>query len=466
MDVRNSFGVLACEAARGDALGRGSRSRKGRARAARQQQQQQEASASKPLGEPVDCVSDDRDDNDTANASGDEEWMCARCTYVTVDNARICSVCQEPAAGDLPDPDPQEPPIVSTSSPARSDDPIPEEKLRAAPLTFLMPPVQAARPMPPPGTNDLRSFPSLVPSSSSFATTSTPPPAPAPFVEQAQHEQYMQEFRVYMCQAHAQKACPNDSYTCFHSHSKHTRRKPVLVSADEYNYAPTRCRYVQTSHGKRRCPQGDACRYAHSTEEMIYHPLVYKTQLCPHALQNGICTGFGQHCAKAHGPGELRFPAPCHTAAERSFLKSHPGGASGSPSSFPVTIATDVELGITRDNPAYYMLCYKTDRCPQKSCPRTCERYHNLKERRRCPKFFFYSEQPCPYVKSGGATKNWRDPSRCPDGDACRYSHTLLEQMYHPNIYKTSPCNNYSETDPSRYGPVSRALLCCTFAHA
>lgn len=63
-------------------------------------------------------------------------------------------------------------------------------------------------------------------------------------------------------------------------------------------------------------------------------------------------------------------------------------------------------------------------------------------------------------MKPQGSTK-WQPPSRCTNGDDCPYSHTLLEQMYHPNIYKTSMCINF--TNPR--GNKCQWGYYCTHAH-
>jgi len=93
----------------------------------------------------------------------------------------------------------------------------------------------------------------------------------------------------------------------------------------------------------------------------------------------------------------------------------------------------------------------------------TCEGWHHEGERRRNPGVgpnFLYSEEPCLKLKAPGTSK-WLKPTNCKDGDACRFSHTLMEQMYHPNIYKTSLCTNFTANggDQCQWGYF------CTHAH-
>eukprot|EP01083_Nonionella_stella_P022123 61160_1 len=114
----------------------------------------------------------------------------------------------------------------------------------------------------------------------------------------------------------------------------------------------------------------------------------------------------------------------------------------------------------------FFMYAYKCQPCPlRRNCQSkvTCPGWHHEGEKRRNPgedPNFLYSEEPCPNVKPQGSNK-WQPPSRCTDGDECGYSHTLLEQMYHPNIYKTSMCINF--TNPQ--GNKCQWGFYCTHAH-
>lgn len=58
------------------------------------------------------------------------------------------------------------------------------------------------------------------------------------------------------------------------------------------------------------CVTGISCRFSHRVQkEHIYHPSVYKTQLCESTLTpNGECIEYGRHCSKAHGEADLRQP--------------------------------------------------------------------------------------------------------------------------------------------------------------
>ncbi|XP_063653666.1 putative E3 ubiquitin-protein ligase UNKL isoform X16 [Pan troglodytes] len=103
---------------------------------------------------------------------------------------------------------------------------------------------------------------------------------------------------------------------------------------------------------------------------------------------------------------------------------------------------------------------YKTEQCPKP--PRLCRQgyacphYHNSRDRRRNPRRFQYRSTPCPSVKHGD---EWGEPSRCDGGDGCQYCHSRTEQQFHPEIYKSTKCNDMRQTGYCPRGPF------CAFAH-
>eukprot|EP00478_Filoreta_tenera_P006217 GABV01007894.1.p1 GENE.GABV01007894.1~~GABV01007894.1.p1 ORF type:complete len:123 (-),score=21.58 GABV01007894.1:32-400(-) len=104
----------------------------------------------------------------------------------------------------------------------------------------------------------------------------------------------MNEFRTRVCPHYAtalataegdadlaMRLCPCQASRCFDSHARVPRRRKPQLQNGRWNYIPTRCRYVLEDSV---CPQGVHCRFAHCTEEVIYHPSKYKTQLHTHHL--------------------------------------------------------------------------------------------------------------------------------------------------------------------------------------
>ncbi|RMZ99844.1 E3 ubiquitin- ligase, partial [Brachionus plicatilis] len=82
--------------------------------------------------------------------------------------------------------------------------------------------------------------------------------------------------------------------------------------------------------------------------------------------------------------------------------------------------------------------------------------YHNSRDKRRNPVAFKYRSTPCPNVKQGD---DWLEPSVCENGDLCKYCHSRTEQQFHPEIYKSSKCNDMISTGYCPRGPF------CAFAH-
>ena len=85
-----------------------------------------------------------------------------------------------------------------------------------------------------------------------------------------------------------------------------------------------------------------------------------------------------------------------------------------------------------------------------------CPQFHNNKDRRRSPKKFKYRSTPCPAVKTAD---EWGDPVNCDSGDSCQYCHTRTEQQFHPEIYKSTKCNDIQNTSYCPRGAF------CAFAH-
>ncbi|NXF98512.1 UNK protein, partial [Eubucco bourcierii] len=103
---------------------------------------------------------------------------------------------------------------------------------------------------------------------------------------------------------------------------------------------------------------------------------------------------------------------------------------------------------------------YKTEQCtkPPRLCRQgyACPHYHNSRDRRRNPRKFKYRSTPCPSVKHAD---EWGEPSRCENGDSCQYCHSRTEQQFHPEIYKSTKCNDMRQTGYCPRGPF------CAFAH-
>lgn len=234
------------------------------------------------------------------------------------------------------------------------------------------------------------------------------------------------------------------------------------------------------------------CPFLHRTAgdtERRYHLRYYKTCMCVHDTDTrGFCVKNGPHCAFAHGNHDLR--PPVYDIKEIQALEnpdSDPNSSSNGPN------ILDKERNLMNEDPKwqdtnYVLSNYKTEPCkrPPRLCRQgyACPQYHNSKDKRRSPRkykyrwvplglkeiwksnlcvehyliwnFIYFRSTPCPNVKHG---EEWGEPGNCEQGDACTYCHTRTEQQFHPEIYKSTKCN-----DVQQAGYCPRGVF-CAFAH-
>ncbi|XP_059548583.1 putative E3 ubiquitin-protein ligase UNKL isoform X2 [Myotis daubentonii] len=294
-----------------------------------------------------------------------------------------------------------------------------------------------------------------------------------PQTEKPTHYRYLKEFRTEQCSLFVQHKCTQHRpFTCFHWHFLNQRRRRPLRRRDgTFNYSPdVYCSKYDEASGV--CPDGDECPYLHRTTgdtERKYHLRYYKTGTCIHETDaRGHCVKNGPHCAFAHGPLDLRPPV-CdirELQAQEALQNGQLGGGDGIPDLQPGVLASQAMIEkILGEDPRwqdtnFVLGSYKTEQCPKP--PRLCRQgyacphYHNSRDRRRNPRRFQYRSTPCPSVKHGD---EWGEPSRCDSGDSCQYCHSRTEQQFHPEIYKSTKCNDMRQTGYCPRGPF------CAFAH-
>ncbi|XP_011298449.1 RING finger protein unkempt isoform X4 [Fopius arisanus] len=283
--------------------------------------------------------------------------------------------------------------------------------------------------------------------------------------EKANHYTYLKEFRVEQCPLFIQRKCTQHRpFTCFNWHfMNQRRRRPVRKRDRTFNYsADNYCTKYDETTGI--CPDGDECPFLHRTAgdtERRYHLRYYKTCMCVHDTDTrGFCVKNGPHCAFAHGNHDLR--PPVYDIKEIQALEnpdSDPNSSSNGPN------ILDKERNLMNEDPKwqdtnYVLSSYKTEPCkrPPRLCRQgyACPQYHNSKDKRRSPRKYKYRSTPCPNVKHG---EEWGEPGNCEQGDACTYCHTRTEQQFHPEIYKSTKCN-----DVQQAGYCPRGVF-CAFAH-
>ncbi|EDW98105.1 RING finger protein unkempt isoform X2 [Drosophila yakuba] len=282
--------------------------------------------------------------------------------------------------------------------------------------------------------------------------------------EKPNHYTYLKEFRVEQCQSFLQHKCnQHRPFVCFNWHFQNQRRRrPVRKRDGTFNYsADNYCTKYDETTGI--CPEGDECPYLHRTAgdtERRYHLRYYKTCMCVHDTDSrGYCVKNGLHCAFAHGMQDQR--PPVYDIKELETLQN----AESTLDSTNALNALDKERNLMNEDPKwqdtnYVLANYKTEPCkrPPRLCRQgyACPQYHNSKDKRRSPRKYKYRSTPCPNVKHG---EEWGEPGNCEAGDNCQYCHTRTEQQFHPEIYKSTKCN-----DVQQAGYCPRSVF-CAFAH-
>ncbi|XP_066529920.1 putative E3 ubiquitin-protein ligase UNKL isoform X2 [Hoplias malabaricus] len=295
----------------------------------------------------------------------------------------------------------------------------------------------------------------------------------SPQTEKPTHYTYLKEFRTEQCPLFLQHKCTQHRpFTCFHWHFlNQRRRRPIRRRDGTFNYSPdVYCTKYDETTGI--CPDGDDCPYLHRTTgdtERKYHLRYYKTGTCIHETDaRGHCVKNGLHCAFAHGPHDLRPPVYDirEIQAQEALQNGQLGSGEGIPDLQPGVLASQamIEKTLIEDprwqDTNFVLANYKTEQCtkPPRLCRQgyACPHYHNSRDRRRNPRKFKYRSTPCPSVKHGD---EWGEPSKCESGDSCQYCHSRTEQQFHPEIYKSTKCNDMRQTGYCPRGPF------CAFAH-
>uniref|UniRef100_A0A4W5PJ64 Unk like zinc finger n=1 Tax=Hucho hucho TaxID=62062 RepID=A0A4W5PJ64_9TELE len=295
----------------------------------------------------------------------------------------------------------------------------------------------------------------------------------SPQTEKPTHYTYLKEFRTEQCPLFLQHKCTQHRpFTCFHWHFlNQRRRRPIRRRDGTFNYSPdVYCTKYDETTGI--CPDGEDCPYLHRTTgdtERKYHLRYYKTGTCIHETDaRGHCVKNGLHCAFAHGPHDLRPPVYDirEIQAQEALQNGQLGSGEGIPDLQPGVLASQamIEKTLTEDprwqDTNFVLANYKTEQCtkPPRLCRQgyACPHYHNSRDRRRNPRKFKYRSTPCPNVKHGD---EWGEPSKCDSADSCQYCHSRTEQQFHPEIYKSTKCNDMRQTGYCPRGPF------CAFAH-
>jgi hypothetical protein len=176
---------------------------------------------------------------------------------------------------------------------------------------------------------------------------------------------------------------------CLQYHSNQNPRREIYKTDNSsWNYRPSKCQKPGCKNIK--------CKFSHTREELLYHPLYYQTVPCKYALVDGVCSNYKTLCPYSHNSSE--------------------------------NLCLENENDQEKNSEKYDFKDFKTVKCMKnfnhnnKSCPF----YHKF-DRRRDLKKITYSAEYC--------TKY-----NCEDGDKCSKCHNQIEYWYHPNNFKKNPC--------------------------
>uniref|UniRef100_A0A0G4FM38 C3H1-type domain-containing protein n=1 Tax=Chromera velia CCMP2878 TaxID=1169474 RepID=A0A0G4FM38_9ALVE len=274
--------------------------------------------------------------------------------------------------------------------------------------------------------------------------------------EQGLSREDLSRFRSFLCcRVHSEAGCRWEDLCKFsHISEEPYRRRPP----DRFFYVPQLCPII-LSGSARRCRMDRKCSYAHTVEEIRFHPLMYKQMPCEDHKHQNCRRGF---CPHAHEPKQGRLLSPEEreqmirftAIAQEQGIPLYPESYGSRPmhigpgSGLPKRRLSSFDLSLFRTevcrNASSNDGCSMEDRCLQS--------HISQKSMRRRPPSVGYSPALCAEI-----VKGWRKgtaSSRCPNGAACRYAHTLEEVWYHPELYKQVTCPNF---------PCAQGL--CPFLH-
>uniref|UniRef100_A0A2K6MAW5 Unk like zinc finger n=1 Tax=Rhinopithecus bieti TaxID=61621 RepID=A0A2K6MAW5_RHIBE len=296
-----------------------------------------------------------------------------------------------------------------------------------------------------------------------------------PQTEKPTHYRYLKEFRTEQCPLFSQHKCAQHRpFTCFHWHFLNQRRRRPLRRRDgTFNYSPdVYCSKYNEATGV--CPDGDECPYLHRTTgdtERKYHLRYYKTGTCIHETDaRGHCVKNGLHCAFAHGPLDLRPPV-CDVRelqAQEALQNGQLGSGEGVPDLQPGVLASQAMIEkILSEDPRWQGNSTAAAEgggrggagtAQEQLGPLSSPCFSVYVQADRTGNLRFMESTPCPSVNVKHGDE-WGEPSRCDGGDGCQYCHSRTEQQFHPEIYKSTKCNDMRQTGYCPRGPF------CAFAH-
>eukprot|EP00826_Nyctotherus_ovalis_P055606 TRINITY_DN739_c0_g3_i1.p1 TRINITY_DN739_c0_g3~~TRINITY_DN739_c0_g3_i1.p1 ORF type:complete len:422 (+),score=75.83 TRINITY_DN739_c0_g3_i1:58-1323(+) len=217
------------------------------------------------------------------------------------------------------------------------------------------------------------------------------------------HFNYMKYYKTERCNNRLE----HDKSQCFCYHSEAEARRPIQRISSGNSKGKTFWNYYPALCTGANC-RNFSCKYAHTFNEINYHPLHYKTLLCEHKSEHDC----KDSCVFVHS-GLVNSNSEHVRNVKRLYGEFEP-----SPANF------------TRET-------YKTFRCFLSECNDPgCLGYHDTSEKRRKSKQY---KMMCGKLLRNRTIGTTND---CSKGDKCKLCHTLNELKYHEEVYKTEECNS------------------------
>ncbi|CTQ41380.1 hypothetical protein BMR1_03g03900 [Babesia microti strain RI] len=133
-------------------------------------------------------------------------------------------------------------------------------------------------------------------------------------------------FRTKICKLASTDRCEFGDERCSYSHNIYWGRRCPYYLRDmrALRYLPEFCPDSTMSSNQaiieNCCTRGNNCAFAHSQEEINYHPLVYKTVVC-NDYKEGKCKKY--YCPKIHGLAERRLPSKFYMTKRKGIIVTH-----------------------------------------------------------------------------------------------------------------------------------------------
>jgi len=254
------------------------------------------------------------------------------------------------------------------------------------------------------------------------------------------YQEILLHFKVNPClasfQKNPQELAPSGQicgqFFCFNYHNLNEKRRFVFEDdSSNFLYQPMKCPSIAENIP---CPNGDSCRYAHTQNEINFHPLFYKTEPCAGCFFDSN----SKFCPFYHADEISRkvMLEKLKTKGNKDNLKTQ----QQNPSMMS-------QGGFNLEN-------FKAKPCLIKGNhnPKVCEFYHHENDRKRPVSIYHYTSNMCQNMGKG---------DQCPRGDNCNYCHNKVEQLYHPERYKRKFCLSHPHNVfKCEYGNF------CSFAHS